>query len=43
MLSRGFDGRLRLLSAERITAADLAFLTMAVVVPVALRLGGKLS
>jgi cobalt/nickel transport system permease protein len=42
MLSRGFDGHLRLLSAGRITAADMAFLATAVLVPVALRLGGKL-
>ena len=42
MLSRGFDGQFRLLSAGRITAADIAFLAMAVMVPVALRLGGKL-
>jgi hypothetical protein len=42
MLSRGFDGHLRLLSAGRITAADVAFLATAVLVPVALRLGGKL-
>ena len=42
MLSRGFDGHLRLLSAKRISSADLAFLTMAVAAPVALRLGARL-
>jgi cobalt/nickel transport system permease protein len=39
MLSRGFDGQLRLLSASRITARDLAFLLVAVAIPLACRVG----
>ncbi len=39
MLSRGFDGHLRLLSAGRIRALDVAFLVTAVAVPLAFRMG----
>ena len=39
MLARGFDGHLRLLSAGRLRAPDLAFLAAAVAIPLALRIG----
>ena len=39
MLSRGFDGHLRLLSTGRIRAVDVAFLAAAVAIPLAFRIG----
>ncbi len=39
MLARGFDGHLRLLSAGRLRALDIAFLAAAVAIPLALRIG----
>lgn len=39
MLARGFDGHLRLLSAGRIRAVDVAFLAAAVAIPLAFRIG----
>ncbi len=39
MLARGFDGHLRLLSTGRIRAVDVAFLTAAVAIPLAFRIG----
>ena len=39
MLSRGFDGHLRLLSPDRLASSDLVFLSAAVAIPLALRIG----
>lgn len=41
MLSRGFDGHLRLLSTGRIRAVDVAFLAAAVAIPLAFRIGAS--
>jgi cobalt/nickel transport system permease protein len=42
MLARGFDGHFRLLTSGRVNGADVAFLTAAVVVPLAFRIGAGL-
>lgn len=39
MLARGFDGQLRLLSSGQLRALDIAFLAVAVAIPLGLRIG----